>query len=100
MLTNWCNSWDMKLNADKTKTVQVRNRSAPVTNYVFKCGGQVVITANKYKYLGLWVTEFLDYAYMAKEVAKSFQRALGLLIVKAKAYGGMPFKVLLTYTTP
>ena len=42
--------------------------------------------------LGLIFTEFLDLLTMAKTVAKSASRALGLLISKDKAFGGMPFK--------
>ena len=41
--------------------------------------------------LGLIFTEFLDLLTMAKTVAKSASRALGLLISKDKAFGGMPF---------
>ena len=44
----------------------------------------------QYKYLGLIFTEFLDLLTMAKTVAKSASRALGLLISKDKAFGGMP----------
>jgi hypothetical protein len=44
-----------------------------------------------YKYLGLVLTEYLDFKVTAECVAKSASRALGLLITKSKAYGGMPF---------
>ena len=37
-----------------------------------------------YTYLGLLLTEFLDYDMMAKTVEKSAHRALGLLIAKSK----------------
>jgi hypothetical protein len=39
---------------------------------------------SKYQYLGLLLTEFLDYNEMAKAVARSAGRALSLLIVKRK----------------
>ncbi len=44
------------------------------------------------KYLGLILTEFLDYHITASIVAKSAgRRALGLLIAKYKAFGGLPY---------
>ena len=46
----------------------------------------------KYRYLGLVLTEFLDYAVMARNVAAAAGRALGLLIAKSKAHGGMPYE--------
>jgi hypothetical protein len=36
----------------------------------------------------LVLNEFLDYLFMAKAVARSASRALGLLIVKSKTHGG------------
>ena len=47
-----------------------------------------------YKYLGLVLTVFLDYSKTAKAVAKSANRALGLIIAKSKAFGGLPYDVL------
>ena len=42
-------------------------------------------------YLGLFLDEHLDYKITADHVAKSAQRALGLIIAKSKAFGGIPF---------
>lgn len=47
---------------------------------------------DKYRYLGLTLTEFLDYSVMAKDVAGAAGRALGVLIAKSKANGGMPYE--------
>lgn len=38
---------------------------------------------SNYQYLGLLLTDFLDYQLMAKAAAKSASRALGLLIIKS-----------------
>ena len=40
------------------------------------------------------LNEHLDLSVMVKAVAKSASRALGLLIAKDKAFGGMPFSYL------
>ena len=49
--------------------------------------------SDKYVYLGLTLTEFLDYNVTAKIIAQSASRALGLVISKYKSLGGMPFDV-------
>lgn len=46
-----------------------------------------------YKYLGLLLNEYLDFSVTAKAVAKSASRALGLVIAKAKSFGGLPYRV-------
>ncbi len=67
----------------------------PATQYDFKYGNDEILRVSRYKYLGLILTEFLDYNIMAKTVAQSASRALGLLIAKSKAFGGFHFD---TYT--
>ena len=92
LLDIWCQKWKMKINTDKTKIVHFRNPAVPKTQLSFCCGDEDIHVIDKYKYLGLIFTEHLDYQYMAKSVADSANRALGVLIVKAKANGGMPFE--------
>ena len=46
---------------------------------------------HQYKYLGLILNEHLEFNITGKAVAQSARRALGLLIAKSKAYGGVPF---------
>ena len=54
-------------------------------------GNQLDIVS-KYMYLGLLLNEFLDYNEMAKIVAKSASRSLGvLLIAKCKANGSFEY---------
>ncbi len=38
----------------------------PRSNYQFSCGNNDIETIDKYKYLGLMFTEFLDFTEMAK----------------------------------
>ena len=42
-------------------------------------------------YHWLLLTEYLNYNYMAKAMAKSASRSLGLLIAKCKANGGFEY---------
>ncbi len=57
------------------------------------CGTEVIGTTDQYTYLGITLTELLDYNVTAKRIAQSAGRALGLLIAKYKSIGGMPFDV-------
>ena len=62
------------------------------SNYTFKCGDKVLETVPQYVYLGLLLSEDLDYEKMAKHVCKAANRALGLVIAKGKAFGGFDFR--------
>lgn len=48
---------------------------------------------DKYVYLGLVLTEHLNYNITAKFVSQAASRALGVLIAKFKVLGGMPHHV-------
>ncbi len=61
----------MKINTDKTKIVHFRTPSVNSSNYVFTCGNSNIDMINMYKYLGLILTEHLDYHITAKMVAQS-----------------------------
>ncbi len=45
---------------------------------------------DKYRYLGLIFTGYLDMTIMSKAVALSTTHALGLTIAKCKTHGGVP----------
>ena len=93
LLSDWCHSNFMSINPQKTNIVHFRPRSVPKTNCNFKCGKYDINVCDKYIYLGLTLDEFLDFNVTASFVSKSASRALGLLIAKFKAVGGMPYNV-------
>ncbi|XP_071151601.1 uncharacterized protein [Mytilus edulis] len=88
ILNNWCITNGLNVNINKSKIMHCRNPSVPRTECNFTIGTNTMECVSNYQYLGLLLTEFLDYQLMAKAVAKSASRALGLLIVKSKTYGG------------
>ena len=57
---------------------------------MFKCGEDNIEVVEKYKYLGLRFTDMLALNCMAKQVAASAHRALGLLSAKYKALSCFP----------
>ena len=91
MLGEWC------INGNKSKVMHFRSQSDDETVFPFTCRDETLEIVSQYKYLGLIPTEHLDFLEMAKSVANSASGALGLLICKDKALGGMPFECCTTY---
>ena len=90
-LNIWCDNNRLEVNISKSKIIHFRNQSKPISTVEFRCGHKTIETVSQYIYLGLLLTEQLDYAKMAKQVANSASRALGILITKFKTAGGLPF---------
>ena len=83
----------MIVNCLKSNIVHFRPIAQRKSNFNFICCGENLQIADKYMYLGLLLHENLDFNITARTVAQSASRALGLLIAKSKALGGMPYKV-------
>ena len=92
-LHEWCEKWGMVVNGKKTKIVHFRPKQRSRTAYKFVCGTQHIEMTDSYKYLGLVLDENLNFDITVKAVAQSAHRALGLLIAKDRAHGGMPFHI-------
>ena len=88
ILYKWCDEKKMKLNLDKNKVVHFRSASTQKTKSLFKVGSENIEIADSYTYLGILLTEHLDYHAMVAHVAKPASRALGLVISKYKGFGG------------
>ena len=71
--------------------MHVRPLSVPVTDVIFMYGDANLSIVNKYTYLGIVITEHLDYNISTQCVAQSASRAFGLLIAKCKLAGGVPY---------
>ena len=70
------------VNDKKSNVVHVRPNSIQRSNYVFTCGSSTIEYSDRYVYLGMTLTEHLDFNITATIVAQSAGRALGLLIAK------------------
>ena len=92
-LNVWCLSNNMTVNVNKSNIVHFRNPSVKQTDGIFKCGNSILNIVDSYTYLGVLLTEHLDFELTAKFVAQSASRALGLLIAKYKLAGGLPYNV-------
>ncbi len=61
VLHEWTQKFDMSVNIDKTKVVHLRRGpSIPCTEEVFTLGEEVVQVVDRYHYLGLVLTQFMD----------------------------------------
>ena len=91
-LNDWCHAWGLTINFNKSKAMHFRTPSASETECLFLCRDSHFELVTQYTYLGVLFTEHLNFMLMSKIVAQSASRALGLLISKDKAFGGMPFE--------
>ena len=89
IVSDWCFTWKLSINSSKTKVVHFRPQSCSKTYYMFRCTDCVIDYCDSYKYLGVWMDEHLTFNKNAKELAKSASRALGSLMSKVVATGGM-----------
>lgn len=87
----WCSACRMSVNLEKSNILHFRPPSVEVSRHTFLFGKDNLTTASEYRYLGLVITDHLDFNVTAKIVAKSASRALGLLIAKSKAFGGFRY---------
>ena len=92
-LNDWCGRNHMSVNTAKSNVVHFRPKSISRTNTVFTFGNGNIETIDQYTYLGVVLSEHLDYDIMTKAVAQSASSALGLLIAKCKTMGGVPYDV-------
>ena len=67
---NWYATNEMTVNSNKSIIVQFRNPSVRKTDFDFRCGNDILNIVDKYIYLGISLTENLDYELTAKFVAQ------------------------------
>ncbi len=51
------------LNVDKSMVIQFRHNGKSQSMHQFKCGHVQIDYVSKYKYLGLWFHEHIDYKF-------------------------------------
>lgn len=89
LVHSWCQQWKLSINVEKTKVVHFRNPAVPITKFTFLCGPHPLEVTKEYKYLGLVLSECLDFT--VKYLALYANRALGAVIANCKVLGGLPF---------
>lgn len=92
IVANWCNKWRLGINQTKTNIVHFRKIRKNRTTFKFSLGSSELKIVNSYKYLGLILSEFLNYNIAVDLLAESAGRALGAIIGKFKNYRDAGFK--------
>ncbi len=95
IVNKWCIKWRVLINQDKSKVVHFRPKRLNRTEVEFTLGSNILEVVSEYKYLGIFLNEYLLYEYTADILSKSATRALGSVINKFRSLKNMGFK---TYT--
>ena len=90
-LNQWCAYWQLVVNGLKSNVVHFRCVSSKRSNFKFSCGDISLDVVSQYRYLGVILTEHLDYAVTVKSVSQVASRAFGSLVCKFKHFGGFPY---------
>lgn len=91
----WSIHWRLKVNISKSKIMQFRPSRRKPSNNNFKYGGNMLERVSDYKYLGIYLDEYLNYNKCSKILSESAGRALGGVIAKFKTLKDCGYK---TYT--
>lgn len=95
-LHEWCCKWRLAINAEKSAVMVFRKAGTSIKDLVFKCGDLSLNTKESYRYLGITLNYSLNWRKTTDILAKSANRALGMLMNKSRLFGGFDYK---SYTT-
>lgn len=82
-ITNWCDTWDMKLNHEKTVMMRITNKKSPLL-YQYLIRGDQISQTNSFKYHGVTFTSNQRWSTHINVICASARRKLGLLRHKIK----------------
>ncbi|CAG2245226.1 unnamed protein product [Mytilus edulis] len=67
-LNDWTKTQLMNVNTEKTKIMHIRKTTKDRTQFTFRLGDNIVAFVNKYRYLGLTLSEHIDYNVSVSEL--------------------------------
>ncbi len=91
---NWCNKWRFMINPSKSNVVHYRNPPKVQTNFIFTlgAGGPQIQITDSYKYLGVFLDQYLTFQKTTDVLSNAAGRALGGMINKYKSMGEMGYR--------
>ena len=92
-LQRWCDRGRMRVNVDKTKIVHFRKETQQKTEFEFKFHAEKVDKVDSYRYLGLELSDKLDFSHSVNVLSSGGGKALGNLIFRHKNAHGLPYSV-------
>ena len=84
-VNQWCTKWKMKINLKKSKIMHFRKEGKVRSDTEIHLGPDIMQYVSEYKYLGVYLDEYLNFYHHAKIISESGSRALGALIAKYKS---------------
>ena len=96
-MCSWCKKWRFIINPSKSNVVHYRNPPKEQTRFNFTLGegGANINIVTYYKYLGVYLDQYLTFEKSTTVLANAAGRALGSMINKYKSMGEMGYN---TYT--
>lgn len=91
VLHEWTKLNCLHVNIDKTKIMHVRKTTTDRCDFSFMLGNTAIDFVDRYRYLGLTVSENIDYNISVKELSVAASRALGSLTSKYLHMGNMDY---------
>ena len=96
LMSNWCNKWNMRINAKKSEDLHIRNsQKAHCTKIVF-CWSEQLNYTSTYKYLGYYLNEHLSHATTIETLTSSAQRSFGRIVQLFKGLKNIGIKTFET----
>ena len=92
IVRKWCIKYRIEVNIDKTKVVHYRKENRMRTNFNFMWEDRQIGIVPGYKYLGVFLDEFLSVDVHCDAICNSAGRALGRIISKFSYFRNVGFK--------
>jgi hypothetical protein len=93
IVRSWCIKYRLEANLLKTEVMHVRKPLVPRSRYIFKLGSRKINYCQSYKYLGLYIDQFLNFEKMSNSLLDPAKRALNAVICKMIKNKGFPFNI-------
>ena len=90
-LNKWCMQWCLDINVLKSNIIHFRPKKVPISQFVFKCGTQVIKTIDRYTYLGVILDEHMSFSFCIDSRYTSGSKSLSSIIGKYNVYGNFTY---------
>ena len=94
VLSEWMNTWQLGANLDKTKIIHFKPTKTNRTLARFYLEGSLIEKTDSYTYLGILLTEHLDFKRTADQLSKGGGRASSKVISIHFQSKGLPWNIL------
>ena len=81
-LNKWCMQWCLDINAVQSNIIHFRPKKVPISQFLFKCGTQVIKTIDRYTYLGVILDEHMTFSFCIDSRYTSGSKSLPSIIGK------------------